>query len=279
MGLCDEFFVFSRMGARVDALFTSNDGELINENCGALHPEILANEVVKRGADMGLCLDGDADRVIAADEKGDIVNGDKIIYILARALAADDRLPLSAVVGTLHTNMGVEAGLNRLGIELVRTDILEVFGPTLSDLKVNGRINKQTGRDVERSIESQRSSAMFRTVVHFPPAMVMKPSPFCQISWVREIRFVSTVPFYDRKHHTYATFTSRTSGRIPLQTARISSFVIGLSMNLLTSAKMSSMSSSVTSGWSSTLQGVSVVPTSVLDRRDKSKQTSSAREA
>ena len=115
--------IFSRMGARVDALFTSDDGELINENCGALHPEILANEVVKRGADMGLCFDGDADRVIAADEKGDIVNGDKIIYILARALAADDRLPLSAVVGTLHTNMGVEAGLNRLGIELVRTDI------------------------------------------------------------------------------------------------------------------------------------------------------------
>ena len=115
--------IFSRMGARVDALFTSDDGELINENCGALHPEILANEVVKRGADMGLCFDGDADRVIAADEKGDIVNGDKIIYILARALAADDRLPLSAVVGTLHTNMGVEAGLNGLGIELVRTDI------------------------------------------------------------------------------------------------------------------------------------------------------------
>ena len=63
---------------------------------------------------------------------------------------------------------------------------------------------------------------------------------------------------------TILTFISRTSGRIPLQTARISSLVMGLSMNLLTSAKISSISSSVTSGWSSRVQGVSVVPTSVL---------------
>lgn len=115
--------VFARLGARVYPLFTSSDGEKINEGCGALHPTAMAEEVVRRGADMGLCFDGDADRVIAADEYGNIVNGDMTVYILARKMKSEGRLPCSAVVGTLHTNMGTEAGLARLGIDLVRTDI------------------------------------------------------------------------------------------------------------------------------------------------------------
>lgn len=115
--------VFARLGARVYPLFTSSDGEKINEGCGALHPTAMAEEVVRRGADMGLCFDGDADRVIAADEYGNIVDGDMTVYILARKMKSEGRLPCSAVVGTLHTNMGTEAGLARLGIDLVRTDI------------------------------------------------------------------------------------------------------------------------------------------------------------
>lgn len=78
---------------------------------------------MRRGADIGLCFDGDADRVIAADENGKTVDGDMTIYILARKMKAEGRLPCSAAVGTLHTNMGVEAGLAKLGIDLVRTDI------------------------------------------------------------------------------------------------------------------------------------------------------------
>ena len=114
---------FRRLGAEVVAVGVSADGNRINDGCGALHPEYLCKEVLRAGADMGLCFDGDADRVIAADEKGNVVNGDQIIYVLARALKAQDALPFSTVVGTLHTNMGVEADLKNLGIDLVRTDI------------------------------------------------------------------------------------------------------------------------------------------------------------
>lgn len=115
--------IFADMGAEVVALNTSRDGNLINDGCGALFPEVIAAEVVRRGADMGFSFDGDADRVIAADEKGNIVDGDKIIYVLARMLKARGELPFSTVVGTLHTNMGAEAALAAHGIKLVRTDI------------------------------------------------------------------------------------------------------------------------------------------------------------
>lgn len=115
--------VFSSLGADVVTTGNSRDGNLINDGCGALHPEKLCREVVRNNADMGLCFDGDADRVIACDEKGNVVNGDQIIFILARALKTADALPFSTVVGTLHTNMGVEADLKNLGIDLVRTDI------------------------------------------------------------------------------------------------------------------------------------------------------------
>lgn len=115
--------IFADMGAEVVALNTSRDGNLINDDCGALFPEVIAAEVVRRGADMGFSFDGDADRVIAADEKGNIVDGDKIIYVLARMLKTRGELPFSTVVGTLHTNMGAEAALASHGIKLVRTDI------------------------------------------------------------------------------------------------------------------------------------------------------------
>lgn len=115
--------LFSSMGAEVIALNVSGDGNLINGGCGALYPEVVAAEVVRQGADMGFSFDGDADRVIAADEKGNIVDGDKIIYVLARMLDERGELPFSTAVGTLHTNMGTEAALAAHGIKLVRTDI------------------------------------------------------------------------------------------------------------------------------------------------------------
>lgn len=115
--------IFSRAGARVFPFFTAADGRVINVGCGALHPEALAAKTVEHGADIGLSFDGDADRVIACDEKGNVVDGDKILYVLARESAASDELPGNAVVGTLHTNMGVEKALGALGITLVRTDI------------------------------------------------------------------------------------------------------------------------------------------------------------
>ena len=115
--------IFSRCGAAVTTVFALDDGESINRGCGALHPDEAAAETVRRGADLGLSFDGDADRVIACDEKGRVVDGDRILYVLARALLGRGRLPRSSVVGTLHTNLGAEAALKKSGISLVRTDI------------------------------------------------------------------------------------------------------------------------------------------------------------
>lgn len=153
--------------------------------------------------------------------------------------------------------------------QLVRPKVLEVFGPTLSDLRVNGgskRIDWKGRGALDRIAEVFRhvshsgplSSGYGDKAVPFMPDFVGSRDLFCF-----HVCFLLVTTSFTH------TFISRTRGRIPHQTARISSFVMGLSMNLLTSAKMSSMSSSVTSGWSSMVQGVSVVPTRVLVRKEQ----------
>lgn len=115
--------VFKRAGAKVIAENSDNDGLNINNGCGALFPENLAKRVVKQGADMGFAFDGDADRVIAVDEKGKIIDGDMIIYGLARHLKTQGKLSKNTVVGTSHTNMAIEEKLKEEGISMIRTDI------------------------------------------------------------------------------------------------------------------------------------------------------------
>lgn len=119
--------IFKNVGANVIAYNTSEDGHLINEGCGALHSEFIVEKVLENKADIGLCFDGDADRVIAVDEKGKKVDGDSIIYIIGRALKEKGKLNNDMVVGTLHTNMGVEKSLEKIGIKLARTDIGDHF--------------------------------------------------------------------------------------------------------------------------------------------------------
>ena len=114
---------FRKLGARVVALCCGQNGRRINVGCGALHPARLCRAVKEAGADAGFCYDGDADRVIACDERGRIVDGDKIVCILARALQARGRLRGGVVVGTAHTNTGVERALAKSGIRLLRADI------------------------------------------------------------------------------------------------------------------------------------------------------------
>ena len=115
--------LFSELGAEVVSYFDSGDGAMINHNCGALFPEVVASKVVENNADLGFCFDGDADRIIAVNKKGEIVDGDSIIYIISKYLKEQGRLNKDSAVGTLHTNMGVEKSLNKLGIKLFRTDI------------------------------------------------------------------------------------------------------------------------------------------------------------
>jgi phosphoglucosamine mutase len=113
---------FRRAGAVVIPLFTSPDGRNINLDCGALHPETMARATREQGADMGLALDGDADRAMVADDRGVILDGDEILYLWARELAREGKKP-DAVVGTVMSNLGLELALREIGVSLHRAAV------------------------------------------------------------------------------------------------------------------------------------------------------------
>ena len=115
--------IFKSLGADVVKTACSNNGKKINENCGSTHIENLKNKVLKERADVGFAFDGDADRIIAVDEKGDVFDGDKILYILAVQLHEKGLLNGDTIVGTSHTNTGLLIALNKKKINLIRTDI------------------------------------------------------------------------------------------------------------------------------------------------------------
>ncbi len=115
--------VFEELGAKVIKLGVSPDGTNINARCGALYPESLAKAVLKHEAHLGIALDGDADRVIVVDEKGEVVDGDAIMAICARDLLAQKRLAKKTVVATVMSNQGLEIALAQMGAKLVRTKV------------------------------------------------------------------------------------------------------------------------------------------------------------
>lgn len=114
--------VFSEVGAEVVTIGAEPDGLNINDECGATKPERLAATVLAYRADFGIALDGDGDRLIMVDHKGEIVDGDELIYIIAKA-RLDAGQMLGPVVGTLMTNLGMEHGLKKLGIDLIRAKV------------------------------------------------------------------------------------------------------------------------------------------------------------
>ncbi len=102
---------------------TVPDGTNINRRCGALYPEQLARTVVREEADLGVALDGDADRLILADEKGEIVDGDAVMGLVAEMFIKEGRLHDNTVVATVMSNMGLDKYLRRLGGKLLRTAV------------------------------------------------------------------------------------------------------------------------------------------------------------
>lgn len=115
--------VFERLGARVSTINNEPDGRNINLRSGALHPETLQEEVVKRAAHLGVAFDGDADRAVFVDANGRLVNGDGSLWVLARYFKAHHELTHDTVVATVMSNIGLEIAFQSLGIRLVRTDV------------------------------------------------------------------------------------------------------------------------------------------------------------
>ena len=115
--------VLEELGARVDTIACEPDGENINRDCGATHPEHLQAKVREVGADVGVALDGDADRCILVDEKGELVDGDQVLGIAARELKRGGQLAKDTVVATVMSNLGLEVALREMGIALRRTPV------------------------------------------------------------------------------------------------------------------------------------------------------------
>jgi phosphoglucosamine mutase len=115
--------LFADLGGEVIVTHASPDGRNINQGCGALHPEVVAAEVVRHKASLGITFDGDADRALFADEHGNVVNGDAVLLLAARDLHARGQLANATVVATTMSNMGLEAALGGSGIRMLRAPV------------------------------------------------------------------------------------------------------------------------------------------------------------
>jgi phosphoglucosamine mutase len=130
--------VFSRCGLRAEFTHKTPDGRNINENCGALHPEVVGHEVTARNADLGICFDGDADRALFTDSRGVVVNGDAVMLLLARDLKQKGELAGDTVVATTMSNMGLELALRDSGIKMLRAPVGDKY--VLEEMQKTGAV-------------------------------------------------------------------------------------------------------------------------------------------
>ena len=131
--------IFRGLGLEVDVLHSQPDGRNINDACGSTHPEDLQRAVVASGAALGLAFDGDADRLLAVDERGELVDGDQLIALFARDLHDRGELAGNRVVVTVMSNLGFRLAMDEQGIEVVETPVgdrhvLEALARTSSSL-------------------------------------------------------------------------------------------------------------------------------------------------
>ena len=119
--------VFAELGVEITTLFNQPDGKNINLNCGSQHPEILAAEVLRKRADGGFAFDGDGDRVIAVDNKGNVLTGDRMLAICSAILKREGKLKNNLVVRTVMSNLGLSVAFQGLGIDSVFAQVGDRF--------------------------------------------------------------------------------------------------------------------------------------------------------
>ena len=115
--------VFEELGAEVIPIGVDPDGENINADCGSLHPGVVSRLVLEKGADIGIALDGDADRIIFVDRHGNLVDGDRILAICSLQRLSEKQLKKNTLVTTVMSNMGLDRAVNAAGGKVVRTQV------------------------------------------------------------------------------------------------------------------------------------------------------------
>jgi phosphoglucosamine mutase len=130
--------LFAMLGMDADFIYRDPNGKNINDHCGALYPQVVADEVKKRGASLGVTFDGDADRALFADRHGHVVNGDAVLLLAARDLQARKELSGGTLVATTMSNMGLEAALKRSGIRMLRAPVGDKY--VLDEMRKTGAV-------------------------------------------------------------------------------------------------------------------------------------------
>ena len=128
--------VLEELGAKVIVIGNQPDGRNINKGFGALHPETMCKAVIKSGANLGIALDGDADRLIVADEKGKVVDGDAVMAICGIDLIRRKALPKKTVVSTVMSNLGLDQAIEKAGGKVVRTRVGDRY--VVEEMRKNG---------------------------------------------------------------------------------------------------------------------------------------------
>lgn len=174
--------VFEELGARVSAFYHEPDGTNINENCGSTDPKRLQELVCELGADAGLAFDGDADRLIAVDERGQIVDGDRIMAICAVFLKQAGKLTRNTLVATVMSNMGLEIAMKEAGISCLRTKVGDryVLEKMLKDQYVLG--GEQSGHIIFLNHNSTGDGIL--TGIQLACIMAQAKQPLSQLSQV-----------------------------------------------------------------------------------------------
>lgn len=228
--------VFQELGAQVSAFYHEPDGTNINENCGSTDPSRLQELVLELGADAGLAFDGDADRLIAVDDRGQLVDGDHILALCAVHMKKAGKLAKNTVVATVMSNMGLEIAMKEQGIRLYRTNVGDRYvlekmlgdGYTLGG-EQSGHVifldHNTTGDGIVTGIqimcimaeEKKSLSRLARVMRPLPQAMVnARVSPNQVEQYKKDEEITARVKQLESKYHDRGRTLIRPSGTEPL---------------------------------------------------------------
>ncbi len=196
---------FRELGAQVSCYYHEPDGTNINDHCGSTHPERLCELVRELGADVGFAFDGDADRLMAVDERGRLINGDQVMAMLAVHFKEQGRLRRNTLVATVMSNMGLDIAMKKHGIQIEKTKVGDryVLEKMLADgCNLGG---EQSGHVI--LLDCNTTGDGLVTAVQVISAMVSAKQPLSRLADVMQMMpqslYAANVP--DSKKHDYAS--------------------------------------------------------------------------
>ena len=196
--------VFKELGAKVSLYYHEPDGTNINDNCGSTHPQRLCELVKEHGADVGFAFDGDADRVIASDERGKMVDGDQMMALLAVYMKERGRLVSNTLVATVMSNMGLDLAMKQQGIRLLKTKVGDRY--VLEKMREENHMlgGEQSGHVILRAFNTTGDGVL--TALQVLGAMVHAKTTLSQLAGVMQVMPQSLFAAYvdDAKKHTFA---------------------------------------------------------------------------